>query len=319
MRSIALSLFYPIYNTDEAMTKKYFVLLCGLLLFMSCGDNTDTEEGVKPITPPTAGANINANPTTIKEYGRLEMPRLHRGTDTILIHKTSHGIINYITEWDYVKKSQRWSCYVLDKDYAHEEVGRYDNKDNQYPNNPLIPTSMQWSHDPYYYNGQKLDHGHICPSADRLSSFEMNYQTFFLTNMQPQFNAFNAGLWAKLEKKVRTIAANCDTLYICKGGTIDEGKYGRYNKIYRTLDNGLIMPRYFFMALLRVNNGKYTAIGIWTDQILNVNDKGTNMAQYAISIDELEKRTGIDFFCNLPDAIEDKVEKSLGSSVSWGL
>lgn len=40
---------------------------------------------------------------------------------------------------------------------------------------------------------------------------------------------------------------------------------------------------------------------------------------YAISIDELEKRTGIDFFCNLPDAIEDKVEKAFGSAVSWGL
>jgi endonuclease G len=319
MRSIALSLFYPTYNTHEAMKNKSFILLFGLFIFMSCGDNTDTEEVVKPITPPTAGVNVNANPPTFKEYRRLEMPRLRRGTDTILIHKTSNGIINYITEWDYLKKSQRWSCYVLDKDYARSEVDRYYSDDNQYPNDPLIPTSMQWSKDPYYYNGQKLDHGHICPSADRLSSFEMNYQTFFLTNMQPQFNAFNAGLWAILEKKVRTIAGTCDTLYICKGGTIDEGKYGGYNKVYRTLDNGLIMPRYFFMALLRLTNGKYTALGIWTDQVSNVNDKGNNLSQYAISIDELEQRTGIDFFCNLPDAIEDEVEKSFGSSLSWGL
>lgn len=301
------------------MTNKAFILLCGLLFLAACSNDNEFDEKEKPITPPTGNININANPSHIKEYSRLEMPRLHQGTDTILIHKTSDGIINYITEWDYVKKSQRWSCYVLDKDYAHEEVGRYDNKDNQYPNNPLIPTSMQWDFDPYYYNGLKLDHGHICPSADRLSSFDMNYQTFFLTNMQPQFNSFNAGVWAKLEKKVRQIAATCDTLYICKGGTIDEGKYGEYNKIYRTLDNGLIMPRYFFMALLRVNRGKYTALGIWTDQILNANDNGINLAQYAISIDELEKRTGIDFFCNLPDAIEKEVERSFNAALSWGL
>ena len=36
-----------------------------------------------------------------------------------------------------------------------------------------------------------------------------------------------------------------------------------------------------------------------------------NLGDYAISIDELEKRTGIDFFCNLPDDIEDYVESSL--------
>jgi hypothetical protein len=139
MRSIALSLFYPTYNTHEALKNKPFILLFGLFIFMSCGDNTDTEEVVKPITPPTAGVNVNANPSTIKEYRRLEMPRLRRGTDTILIHKTSNGIINYITEWDYLKKSQRWSCYVLDKDYARSEVDRYYSDDNQYPNDPLIP------------------------------------------------------------------------------------------------------------------------------------------------------------------------------------
>lgn len=301
------------------MTSKPFILLCGLLLLAACGNDNDNDEQVKPGTRPTDNTNINANRLTFKEYGRLEVPRLHKGTDTILIHKTGDGTVNYITEWDYVKKSQRWSCYVLDKDYARVKADRYYSDDNQYPNDPLIPTSMQWARDPYYYNGQKLDHGHICPSADRLSSAEMNYQTFFLTNMQPQYNAFNAGLWAKLEKKVRQIAATCDTLYICKGGTIDEGKYNGYNKIYRTLDNGLIMPRYFFMALLRVTNGKYSALGIWTDQISNARDNGANLAQYAISIDELEKRTGIDFFCNLPDIIEKEVQKSFNPTLSWGL
>ena len=43
----------------------------------------------------------------------------------------------------------------------------------------------------------------------------------------------------------------------------------------------------------------------------NVMDKNTNFGDYAISIDELERRTGIDFFCNLPDDIEDDVEYKL--------
>ncbi|WP_276892807.1 DNA/RNA non-specific endonuclease [Hallella bergensis] len=301
------------------MKFKQLLPLCILPLCFACGDNNDILEPEKPDKPAVSGNNINANPIYNEAYTRLEMPRLHQGNDTILVHRTAGNTVNYIIEWDIDKKSQRWSCYVMNRALAQQNTKRYYSDDNQYPHDPLIPQSMQWNKDPYYYNGQKLDHGHICPSADRLSSFEMNYQTFFLTNMQPQFNAFNAGLWAKLEKKVRTIASTCDTLYVCKGGTIDEGKYNGYNKVYRRLSNGLIMPRYFFMAMLRQNKGQYSAIGIWTDQINNAKDSGQNLLQYAISIDELEQRTGIDFFCNLPDDIENKVERSYGSSLSWGL
>ena len=33
-----------------------------------------------------------------------------------------------------------------------------------------------------------------------------------------------------------------------------------------------------------------------------------------MSIDDLESRTGIDFFCNLPDNVEDVVEKTYSAS-----
>ena len=308
--------------------KKFSLLIAlpaGLLLASACGGEGGVdEEPTTPVTPttptaPSAQANANANPATPSEYRRLEMPALHRGSDTVLVHKTADGMVNYITEWDFQKRAQRWSCYILTQDLLQQNTQRYTSDDNQYPQDPLIDTSLQWSEDPYYSNGQRFDHGHICPSADRLNSSEANYQTFFLTNMQPQFNAFNAGLWARMEAKVRAMAKTCDTLYVCKGGTIDGGTFGGYNKVYHTLANGLLVPRYFFMALLRVNGGNYSAVALWTDQITNSKDSGSSLSRYAISIDELEERTGIDFFCNLPDATEDTVEKTFYSTVSWGL
>ena len=52
-------------------------------------------------------------------------------------------------------------------------------------------------------------------------------------------------------------------------------------------------------------NGGYYAIAFWMEHKANWDDVSS---QYAITIDELEERTGIDFFCNLPDDIENAVE-----------
>ena len=69
------------------------------------------------------------------------------------------------------------------------------------------------------------------------------------------------------------------------------------------------MPTFFYMALLHYNKetDTYHAIAFWTKHI-DENQSVKNLGDYAISIDELEQRTGIDFFCNLPDAIEEDVE-----------
>ena len=37
-----------------------------------------------------------------------------------------------------------------------------------------------------------------------------------------------------------------------------------------------------------------------------------------VTIDELEKKTGIDFFCNLPDKTEKEVESKIALK-AWGL
>ena len=90
----------------------------------------------------------------------------------------------------------------------------------------------------------------------------------------------------------------------------------------RTCSSGgyeLPVPKYFYMAFLHYNKASdtYHAMAFWTLH-QNAMDKNKNFGDYAISIDELEQRTGIDFFCNLPDAVEDKVEAELDMGF-WGI
>ena len=232
----------------------------------------------------------------------------------MLLHKTKDGVLNFAVEWNEAKKAQRWSCYQLFRSNMVKNANRYKSDTNQYPVDPLLPKSLWFTSDPYRSTG--YDHGHICPSADRLNSDEANYQTFYLTNMQPQLPGFNRAVWETMETKVREIASRngysfCDTLYICKGGTIDKSE-----QVLATIGKGLIEPKFFFMALLRVKNGVYNAMGFWIEHKPS-NDK--RLAKYAVSIKELERKTGIDFFCNLPDDIENVVEEAAVNNTLWGL
>jgi len=210
------------------------------------------------------------------------------------------------------KRSQRWSCYQMYASINATNTSRYRSDDNQYPQDPLIPSEYQFPEDPFWYTG--YDHGHICPSADRLGSYEANKQTFYLSNMQPQVNGFNAQVWANMEIQLRTWNRNDfrDTLYVCKGGTIDSD-----DLIITTTKKGSSFQSYFFMAILCKNSLGYKALGFWIEHKVN-ND--TDLSKYVVSIDDLELKTGIDFFCNLPDEIENRIEALPVENIkrAWG-
>ena len=292
--------------------KIYTLLAAAIFMVAACGSDDDDIQG--------GGNNqkvLNANKNydgMQPEVARLEFPRIKGGKSIVIVHSTDDAYgLNFCTEWDYEKMSQRWSCYQMYKGYTGN-AGRYP----QYPFDEDLQDieaktglTMYWDQD--YFRGSGYDHGHICPSADRQYSTAANKQTFYLTNMQPQYPQFNQKLWAKMEDRMRKWIANSpatDTMYVCKGGTIDD----EANIIERVKDK-LIVPKYFYMAILYKNAEGYKAIAFWAENI-NVDHSGDDLRDYVMSIDRLEEMTGIDFFCNLPDDIENKVEANTYTQ-SW--
>lgn len=248
-----------------------------------------------PVVGPAGNVNKNnaADLAKNREGWRLEFPRFYQGPNKTfeVTHSTSRYGITYSLEWDGTLKANRWTCYQLHAGNMSRNVDR----SNDFREDTAIPSAYRTTLSDY--RGSGYSRGHLCPSGDRLCSAEQNSQTFYLSNMQPQDQGHNGGVWAKLEGKVRTWAESFDTLYVVKAATIDK------NNIMTRTHSGLIVPRYFYMALLGYtkSSNSYQAIGIWSPHA------GGSTTEY-ISIKELEKRTGIDFFCNLPDIVEQKVE-----------
>ena len=258
--------------------------------------------------------NVNRNRYRAK---LLEYPHLAADStmNQLVIKSTSNYGITFSLEWSYADKANRWTCYQLHDGNLESNVTRTDD----FKEDTAIPKQYRTTLKNYKNNKSSLNsnnsfsRGHLCPSADRLCSTEQNKQTFFLSNMQPQYQLHNGGLWGTLEERVRQCAesSDIDTLYVVKAATIRADQLLPEKCVGE--EGELIVPKYFYMALLAYNKStnKYQAIGIWTEHKNETESYKTNkLAHYAKSIDDLEEMTGIDFFCNLPDDIENEVESS---------
>ena len=217
------------------------VMMLSALTFTACGG--DDDEGDANQSGQVDKKNKNANiPSAANGYNkaiqRREFPALKKtGKQKVIVYRmtsTSYDKdgVNFSVEWDCDKRSQRWTCYQMHKGYS----GKYSRESNFFFDQTNLNSNEYWGEYTYFPG---YDRGHICPSGDRTASKEMNSQTFVMTNMQPQYHKFNGfddsgnnGLWVRMENQLRKWAdklSATDTIFVCKGGTIDSetNKIGR--------------------------------------------------------------------------------------------
>lgn len=288
-------------------------LLFSACAFVACGDDDDNDFWA-------TGGSSNTQPVlpaTGAEQHRLEVPEMLPGNDFIAHY--DGNVMTYCLEYDRSKWHSRWVAFRFDSQTRPKKVSRKDyNIRPQYPADPKLPSAVAIPSDASF-NGYQ--HGHLCASADRLYSRTANDQTFYMTNMSPMIGNFNSGYWATLEGLVQSLGRNVnfsDTLYVVKGGTIQDGMFSN-----RVASSRIVVPKYYYMALLRYRGGTYSAIAFWMehkDYGNNFNNQANSstMRQHAVSVDELEEKTDINFFHNLPDAVEVQVERQCAPS-EWGM
>ena len=142
------------------------------------------------------------------------------------------------------------------------------------------------------------DRGHLAPAADmKLSKLSMS-ESFYMSNVSPQKHSFNAGAWLKLEKLVRAWA-KISELYITTGGVLN-------SKYLKTIgNNNVSVPEEFYKIIYDPRNQKIIAF-------LMANEKlDLPIEKYIVTVDEIESLTGIDFYHQLDDVLEEKLESTI--------
>ena len=216
---------------------------------------------------------------------KLEIPTIRPG-DQIVEH------LAYTL--DYVEKYEQasWVAYELT---AEETVKQFE-RSNKFFKDPDVKTGSASDID---YKGSGYDRGHLAPAGDMSYSEETMLESFYYSNMSPQDPSFNRGIWKKLEEKIRNWAVLYQSVYIVTGPVLSEGNI--------TATNGLAVPKYYYKVILDNHSAHLQGIGF----IMRNEGASGNLQEYAVSIDSVERFTGIDFFPRLPDKSENAVEARL--------
>jgi endonuclease G, mitochondrial len=210
----------------------------------------------------------------------------------LLPSSTTGQIVRHIYfTLSYSEKNEQaeWVYYELTPALLR---GKQSRTDDYRPDSSVSTISAQLDD----YRGSGYDRGHLCPAGDMKLNYTSMTETFYLSNCSPQEKDFNDGIWNDLENKVRSWALTKGKLYIVTGGvlTSNKGKIG--------LD-GVSVPKYFYKVIYDpIGQGKMIAF-------LIPNEKSTKLLQtYVVSVDSVESLTGIDFFPELPDTLENLLE-----------
>lgn len=194
-----------------------------------------------------------------------------------------------------------WVAYRLDKETVSGNVD----------------TTRIWKADPWLeeretlgpadyknaYEKLKVDRGHQAPLA-AFKGTKYWADTNYLSNITPQKSELNQGPWEKLEEKERDLAKVDNVIYVMTGPL-----YEKSMPVLPGADEPHKIPSgYWKIIVLPSKNANSLKVAAFIfSQDTPRNDK---VIDYISTINEIEKRSGLDFLRELPDNIEEKIENS---------
>ncbi|HDZ05041.1 hypothetical protein LCGC14_0081030 [marine sediment metagenome] len=217
----------------------------------------------------------------------------------LLPSSTTGEIVNheYFTlSYNEPYEQAEWVAYTLDKSHL-----TYDDRKRPYfIEDPYVSSkSADWRN----YKGSGYDRGHLVPAGDRRFSLQAYNETFYTSNISPQDREFNGGVWNDLEQQTRRWAKKYGVLYIFTGGVLESG-------LKEIGQEDVDVPDVFYKIIAHKNEDKVYSISF----MIPNKPQFTSLRDFVVSIDDIEKETGIDFFSELPEKQQNAFEGSINTT-----
>ena len=187
-----------------------------------------------------------------------------------------------------------WVGYVLKKEHL---TGKKFRRPAAFRSDPAITENPV---QPGEYTGTKFDRGHLAPAGDMSYSHPAILNSFFMSNISPQTPGCNRGLWKRLETQIRKWAVAEECLCVITGPLFpQEDEKGDEEETI-----SLPVPYAFYKVVLDMTPPMKMIAFIIPNRAGR-----ERLPRFVVSVDEVEKLTGCDFFSELDDELEEKLEK----------
>ena len=198
----------------------------------------------------------------------------------------------YTLSYSESDEQAEWVAYKLFKNSINHSIKRKDN----FRQDISITTGSATLKD---YKNSGFDRGHLAPAKTMSYSKETMSDSFFMSNMSPQKPSFNRGIWKKLEEKVRDLILISDSLYIVTGPVLE-------NSLGKIGENKVTIPSAYYKTIIRFKDDKLFGIGF----LLKNEKSNRELSMFSVSIDSIEKVTGLNFFYQLDSVVQNRIERN---------
>ncbi|MGM9758926.1 MAG: DNA/RNA non-specific endonuclease [Parabacteroides sp.] len=230
----------------------------------------------------------------VPQPDQLEIPHLkNKQKEQVIRHE------GYTVSYNSDFRLPNWVAYELTAKEAKSDKAQRSNK---FVPDPDVQGASAGNED---YTRTGYDRGHMAPAGDMKWSLKAMRESFYLSNICPQAPGLNRGKWNDLEGQCRLWAKENGALWIVTGPLIEED-------LPRMGKNNVAIPKTFYKVICTIINNEYKGIGFLFE---NRDYDEEPLSSLAVSIDRVEKVTGIDFFPSLPDEQEKRMEREVDLSV----
>lgn len=208
-----------------------------------------------------------------------------------------HVITNpgFMVGYSELRRNPLWVAYVLRPLSDRKRLSRPGHFSADWR------TLMRVEHEDYSHSG--YDRGHLAPNfaISQLYGRDAQLATFRMSNIVPQRPRLNQELWQRIEEiEIDHYARRFKELWVITGPLFDDRQ--------AFLASGVEVPDGFYKLMFDIDrHGKPRVLALRVPQ----NVKGREpLTDFVTTVDHIEAETGFDFYAQLPDDIETRLEKS---------
>lgn len=264
-------------------TLKYLLIAAGLVVTYTKGRQYLPNLSVGGSSTTIIKTSPEAKETPLRDFFPIDnIDRPHQ----LLIRN------NYVVSYNSHTKCPNWVLWQLTREHADGNIKR---PDYAFHEDMEVPAPRAELAD-YRHSG--YDRGHMCPAGDNKWDEIAMYDSFLMTNMCPQNQNLNSGLWNQIEMQCRYWAKKYGSLYICCGPIFLKGEHQTIGQ------NKVMVPEAFFKVVVCLEG---TPKGI---AFICRNTDGNRKKDYYVNtISQVERIAGYTFFPTLEDDIVNTIKE----------